>query len=177
MLFLKPFETWDSPKSLSVIDLERLKKETEKLIFISKKQISEYDKKYEYYLKFVEELKEIPNNREFEWQLQNMSGLDKLFFYPKYRRLRKEISKINSLTIAVKEKYKIDNFFYPDFYCDDLAWETKTEYDIFGKNIQTFTSKKKLMSKDEGKNWMIINELGALENYLNEILIELERRK
>ena len=57
MLFLKPFETWDSPKSLSVIDLEQLKKETEKLIFISKKQISEYDKKYEYYLKFVEELK------------------------------------------------------------------------------------------------------------------------
>ena len=79
--------------------------------------------------------------------------------------------------MAVKEKYKIDNFFYPDFYCDDLAWETKTEYDIFGKNIQTFTSKKKLMSKDEGKNWMIINELGALENYINEILIELERRK
>lgn len=179
MLFLKPYNTWRKPTELSLEKLRETITETKELLKKSQQQLQDYDLKYELYQKW-QSLK--PQLVKIDKLYSELYQLDqpfkRLFYRTKINDLKTKIEMANSTNKQIEGQCLFNNFFTPDFFADDLAWETKDNWDInhLNNGIYTYTSKTKLMDKEVGKKWMTENEFGRLEKYLEQLCREMERR-
>lgn len=179
MLDLEDIEKWPDPVEMGKSQIRKVIGEVKRNLTGIKAHLDEYELKYDLYLKskFIESKK-----KSLTPLYENLSKVNTLFNkllnQEKIEAAKKKIEEVN------RENNELEKTCYwrgrPVYLFEDhLAWHTKErwDFDFSGQKIETYSERTTLMKKEEGKKWMIDNELKPLEDYLKRLEKELNKRE
>lgn len=186
MLELKDIDKWPDPVEMGKSEIRKVIAEVKKNLNEIKIHLYDYDLKYDLYLKSKYIYIEKTSLQPLHENLSKVNTLfNRLFNQEKIEDAKNRIEDAKKKNgAAVMEEIKLKKACYwrgisPSSFEDHLAWHTKErwDFDFTGQNIETYSERTGLMGKEEGKKWMIENELKPLENYLKRLENEFDKRE